>query len=352
MREMLFVSIFIFLVGCRAQQLEGDQRDIRGTLLHLYEEQVMDNLVRAKLGYPVIQVDYSNLTGTLTQTGTLSIGDADTVTQNGFGRLPRKGGFSIPAQQFPMNHVRTNVLSPMVSGTNVDALTITGQPVNTVNSVYEAYVTVAQDKDFLRGPFPMASVTRMDAHQARIPLDPAHPERRTKVSVHLDHVFEEQYYYIPEDALNSKKFMDLYFKTTVERQQLVPVPIDFTTTILSVDNVAVITPHQFQLRLLLKDKIPNDSGELSVSIAGKMARFAYHPSPDVPPGQGTNSVIIDASDEQAPNLKADELAKALEGKSVTLHNQNFAPGFVAPPSNPLEPVRSQLELQRLQMFGR
>ena len=58
--------------GCATRQLCGDEEKMRCCLLQLYTDQLMDNLIRASNGLPIIQLDYTDLTGTVTVEGTVN----------------------------------------------------------------------------------------------------------------------------------------------------------------------------------------------------------------------------------------------------------------------------------------
>jgi hypothetical protein len=66
--RLLFVLVFVLLTGgCRPQQLQTDQDRFRCALLQMETNQFMDNLVRAYNGLPIVHMDYSAITGTVTQ---------------------------------------------------------------------------------------------------------------------------------------------------------------------------------------------------------------------------------------------------------------------------------------------
>lgn len=70
------------LTGCAAHQIQNDNEKIRATLLNLYTNQVMDNLVRASNGLPIIQLDYTNASATVTVENTASLNNVLTTTNN------------------------------------------------------------------------------------------------------------------------------------------------------------------------------------------------------------------------------------------------------------------------------
>ena len=63
--------------GCRAHQLQQDQDAIRIAVMDMYTNQIMDNLVRAHNGYPFVQMQYQEITGTVGNDGSIGAGVAD-----------------------------------------------------------------------------------------------------------------------------------------------------------------------------------------------------------------------------------------------------------------------------------
>ena len=87
-------------------------------------------------------------------------------------------------------------------------------------------------------------------------------------------------------------------------------------------------------------------------VNGIDRKFAYQWVTDIPPGHPTDRILLNNDESAEPKLKGAELAKAIAGKEAVFKNNTFVPGYVAPPTDQLEPIRSQLELQRLQQLGR
>lgn len=54
----------LWLAGCTSSRLAYDHRVMRTELLALYDQQLMDNLVRAYTGWPVLQIRYGVIDGT------------------------------------------------------------------------------------------------------------------------------------------------------------------------------------------------------------------------------------------------------------------------------------------------
>src|SRR5260370_20448269 len=71
---ILAITGLLLFPGCRAHQLASDQNQFRQILTTMYEDQLMDNLIRAKTRMPLLQLDYSNITGTVSDSGVASFG--------------------------------------------------------------------------------------------------------------------------------------------------------------------------------------------------------------------------------------------------------------------------------------
>jgi hypothetical protein len=293
---------------------------MRETLLKLYQSQVLDNLVRTKKHYPIIHVDYSNLTGTLNQVASANIGGSETNTNS--NQASNAAGALV-------DRARASMLNYGATAAQTANLTITGQPVIGADSVYQAYVdAVTKDPNIIM--------------EAKGPLQ--------RTAYHLTHDFQGETWYVPADK--GAEFFQLYLITTVQRQPKVPVSLTIQTIVVDTIEVIQKSPTQSQLVIRLKDKILNDSGKLTVALEGIERRFTYQADPRVPRGQLTDRVLLNNDETVAPRLNGVELAGAMAGKDVMLDSDTFVPGFVSPVPNQLEAIRSQLELQRLQQLGR
>jgi len=331
----LLISIAIAAVGCRSAQLEFDQKDMRETLLTLYENQVLDNLVRTKLHYPIVQVDYSNLTGTITQSASATLGQTNTVTRNSF--LNATGAL--------IRRVFTYVTNVGGSAAENAQLTVTGQPLINGDNVYQAYVdAIAKDP---------CIVQSLEA----IPNDPCLDQQTTKTlepgKYHLVHNFRGKTWYVPKEK--ARDFFKLYLYATVQRQTKVLVLTVDTTILDAVDFKGDWSIARPELLVRLNDKVLKDFGQMTIfGVEGMELKFRYQadPDPTIQPGHPTDRVqlIYDEDNAKKVNLKGRELVKAIAGKKARLKNDTYIPGFVAPVPNPLEPIRSQQELLRLQQL--
>jgi hypothetical protein len=299
---------------------------MRDTLLDLYEQQVLDNLVRTKLKYPIVQIDYSNLTGTLSQAASGNVGGAETRVHNTSGTVV--GTF--------LRRVATSVFNYSVGASQTAQLAMTGQPVVATDSVYKAYVdAIARDEDLVKkATGPLAAGT-----------------------YHLAHKFNDEVWYVPIEK--KAAFFKVYLDTTVLRQTKVPVVLEVKTAILFTARIDPVTgsPNNYYVELVLRDKIPNDSGQIVIPVNGVARAFRYQPVREkdgdlvTPIGQPTDHIAILYA-ETGDALPVKEFVKVIAGKEVTVKNDTFVAGYVPPLRNQLEELRSQQELQRLQQFGR
>ncbi len=71
--------------GCTPHRLGYDHREMRNELLKAYDEQLLDNLIRAKRGEPLLHIRYGEIKGTAATNAKLSgtIADKDTDSVNG-----------------------------------------------------------------------------------------------------------------------------------------------------------------------------------------------------------------------------------------------------------------------------
>jgi len=153
------------LVGCRAQQLQQDQDAIRTSVMDMYTNQIMDNLVRAHNGYPFVQMQYESITGTIGHDGSVGAGMAD------FG---------------------SRLMNISLGGSQRNVLTVTANPVTDNDAVYLAYLDFVRPRE---GNFYCT-------------CDPP-PCGAAHVSVCCD----EMYYWVPADKKH--EFLRLALATSV-----------------------------------------------------------------------------------------------------------------------------------------
>jgi hypothetical protein len=323
----------VALSGCRAAQLGHDQGSMRVTLLNLYQEQVLDNLVRTKLHHPIVQVDYSNMTGTVTQSVSATLNQTNTTTRN---------NILLSATGALLRKVSTYVSAFGSSASENAQLTMTGQPVINADQVYQAYVdAIAKDPCIIQSLDAIADDPCPSQRTARVLRD---------VKPHLVHTFQDATWYVPQEKAGT--FFKLYLTVTVQRQTKVPITLTADTTIVgAVEFSGEWSATQPRLLVRLADKVLNDSGQMIIfNVEGVELAFRYQMDLEAQPGHPTDRVtlIYDEKNAARSRLSGSALVKAIAGKKARLKNDTFIPGFVAPAPNILEPLRSQQELLRLQ----
>jgi hypothetical protein len=164
------------LAGCNASLLAVDQRSMRDRVLILYEDQFMDNLIRAHNRLPVVQIDYGAFTGT--QVNTINAGATAGRTSSGGA---------------------DNAVSRAIEGTFSDSqagtLTMTGEPVRE-NTTYESFRAFAGEASYF---------AVSDQKPAA-----AHIWRRFR---------DGKFYYVPDTQIAKDAFFKCFIETTFVANQ-------------------------------------------------------------------------------------------------------------------------------------
>jgi hypothetical protein len=237
-RHFLFVlAVIVAADGCAVRALNRDQDQIRSALLDLYTNQIMDNLIRAHNGMPIIQIDYTNAQGTVTVKGT--------------GMLSGGGSSSHAAIVTTMRNIMG-----LLTGEASNQVTVVGTPVTTHNEVYNAYL------EYLSLP---GSLMVTDC--------PPPPH-----TAHLCRHDGDCYYWIPREY--SRQFLRLSLLTTAERGQALLPPGEFYAVTIQkpVAQPTSASPTAYYVTLPLDKPIPNDSGYFVFSDS--KAPQPQPPSPD------------------------------------------------------------------------
>ena len=192
------------LTGCAAHQIQNDNEKIRATLLNLYTNQVMDNLVRASNGLPIIQLDYTNASATVTVENTASLNNVLTTTNNNVLTMAA-------APMLVLTRTTMNLLTGGLGANNTNNITIMANPMLTNNEVYNDYLT------FLGNP-----------GQLEITCNPP-----PAGAAHICQKFGDEYYWVP--VQHKQKFLDLALVTMGQRDRLLEEPKGYIVTMLKVD---------------------------------------------------------------------------------------------------------------------
>ncbi len=254
MRRWLSFALCIALFvgpGCRSQQLASDQNKIRCEVLNLYTDQIMDNLIRTDQGFPIVQMDYTQLVGTVTQNGTAGVTDGYTSAAT----------HSLAGVVQTITHTFTNVVTFNASGYETAVLTVTANPLINNNEVYNAYIKFVNQT-----PSPLVKT-----------CDPPPPG-----AAHICRKCGSVYYWIPTGYKN--EFFRLALATTVMRPT---APADYFENTVS---KAVREGDAFQLppapdgsilwqqrfAVQFKTMMQNGTGVMDAVIDGGVKHIALH----------------------------------------------------------------------------
>jgi len=314
LRLAVVFGVAVAALGCRARQLCEDQDRFRCCLLELYTNQIMDNLIRVHNGLPIIQLDYSNITGTINQETSASISGS---RESAAGAV-------------------TRIFGHMAGGTQTNNLTVTANPVLNDHDLYGAYLEFVYKKP------------------GRLVVTPEPPPPG---AAHIVRSCNKLYYWVPTQY--KVDFLDLSFRTTSLRGEPVRTPETFDTTILGIDGKPVeLDKQHWRLALVLKDQLPNDSGAiLDAVIDGKvypkLRLEAFHGKIDgkkVAIGEDTNRlslVYVQGDDPGEIPLPPAKLGEKLEGRSVRIKLSAHRPPTPTPAAI-LESIRHELGQIRIQ----
>lgn len=196
-RVLIFACCLTSAVsGCAVRGLHKDQDRLRTALVDLSTNQVMDNLVRASNGLPIIHLDYTNANMQLTVDVSGSVGDTASNMHS-----TTLAALSLSSTLITRTIANTVAGTLGLSRTNQVAVTAT--PVTTTNQVYDAYLS------FLTIPGSL-----------QVTCSPPPPG-----AAHVWRCFQGQYYWVPVE------FRDRYFElatiTTAQRTKSLLPPNDY-----------------------------------------------------------------------------------------------------------------------------
>jgi hypothetical protein len=331
--DLLCVWLLLTVVsGCRAHQLLHDQDQFRQTLMNLYTNQIMDNLIRASQGLPIIQVDYTAVTGTITQEAAAGIGGSQTFDAT--------RQFAIP----PVAHTLTRRLSQAFNYTanakQTNQMGVEAKPLLGDAKVYNAYLNFVFTRSDTGELVPTGKLIQS--------CDPPPPG-----AAHVIRRVDKTYYWIPIEF--KYNFLELAMITT-SRVGPFPAPTAFEAVIKEVFKQAVPSiPGKTSYRLVLKfdRKLFNDSGTLEVPVKNRPYKFSvvpYHGEvPKIPAPQGDEteflSIAYSPFDPDGPGLDVDELVSEIINKTATLHLDHSSPK-----PNSVEDILGSMRMQTQQII--
>jgi hypothetical protein len=344
MRRTVVLVVFAAALcpGCRAKQLRHDQDHMRHAVLELYTNQLMDNLIRAHNGLPMVQLDYTNMTGTITQDANGSFGDQQTL-------------------ETQRNNLGVTTLRKFINFTNLGLgaaqklqLTVTANPVLNNNEVYNAYL------EFLGKP------ERFVVTHEPPPPGAAHIVRCSSIGTCDD--CGRRYYWIPCEYRHD--FLRLALVTTVQRGQPLATPEFFENTVTRVeDDTNEKRKDQNYIHVYLKKRIPNDGGKLTFTLAGEPYEFGFlrYPDPvdgaEVKTGRPIDRLLLrlPVKDNKVVRMETDpptlaklspaEFKQLLPGTAVRIDLNLYRPTLPTT-EDLIQAIRHEVGLIRLEQQGR
>ncbi|HZZ82608.1 MAG TPA: hypothetical protein VFE62_29185 [Gemmataceae bacterium] len=207
MRMLSSLALFSLLVcggtGCLARQVAADGRNFRQSLLDMYTDQVMDNLIRAAENKPFVHLTYRNLTVTDTQIVKANFGtELDPTTA--------KSVVQQTAALISTMHTFTTKVFFGGSSERDRQMQFQADPETGKADTYDYYVAFAHDP----GLFGVSATE---------PCGRVHIKKRCG----------QKWYFVPHEA--GGVFLELAMKTTFMRGTEAPPTIYWNTNVAKVD---------------------------------------------------------------------------------------------------------------------
>jgi hypothetical protein len=326
------ILLLIFCVGsmatagCAVGELRTDQDNIRTALLDLYTNQIMDNLIRASNGMPIIQLDYTNATATITVSECASLSDGLTTTNANTLTL-------ITAPSLAIAKTTASILTGNVGTTHSNQIALTASPVTTCNEVYDAYL------EFLTLPGSLQSSDTPPSEGA----------------AHICKKCGKQYYWIPVEF--KKQFLGLALATTAQRRKgLLPPNEYYEAKLLEITSPKCnYKSGQVGLTVKLDKKVPNDAGRVEFLLDKKT--YSLQVAPYDPSGgdrqteTDTLVVLFDRSGLPATVKKPSDLELPLDVKLFLRHYRPVVQPTTADLLNHVTFQLQQIQFNQLRTSG-
>jgi hypothetical protein len=193
----------------------------------------MDNLVRAKSGLPIIQLDYTNAQANVTFTNTIGGSVNQAATSSNV--------FALPAAALSATRMIVTTLAGNLMNVNSNQVGVAAQPVTTQNEVYDAYLQfLDEDKN------PGSLMVSCDPPAAG--------------AAHLCRKFDGKYFWVPIEY--RELFFRLALLTTAQRGKSLTAPDEFFQATLTklTDEPNKLNPTKRVVTLSLDKPIPADAG--------------------------------------------------------------------------------------------
>lgn len=354
MRKGLWAIFFAMFLetGCATCRVASDQDGLRKAVLDLNTNQIMDNLIRLDKGLPIIHIDYSQLTGQVTDSASVE-GDLEQTVHH---------ALSLPLM---ITRELTNVWTGKLGASRQNQVSVTGQPVTTIPEVYNAYLAFyAKNGRLMKSPDPPPPGEAIIVRCAKASCEDHGCSERNRRLWWCRSSAEVMYYWIP--CAFKEDFRELCLYAVALRGQIQAAPDFFSVTILGVQNDKLIKDRkdeQVVMTIVLDQEVPNAQGSLIATIKGRLyerGELLIQPFPGKrtaqPLGPGRPEEIVTSDRLQltfvlgeqpgAVNATKEEAINDLVKQSVKLKMKQFSPA-VPKTSDLLQQIRNQLELIRL-----
>jgi hypothetical protein len=296
----LFGLCALLPTGCLHEQVATDGRDFRQAILAVYEQQAIDNLVRAANGQPPVHIDYRALTVTDYQLIKANVGvEHDPVGSETFFRQTAALAVSF--------HNYTNRLLFGGSASQDCQMQFHADPVTGNRDVYDYYMAFAHDP----GLFCVSAD------------EPAGP-------VYLKVGCGSRWYSVPADA--GGVFLQLVLRTAFMRGPDRPPPVYCDATEVSVDPQPDKQGKVDRWLVRFDRPVKNDNGFALVTLADGTTAQVGLTRTSAPQG----SAVTALTTQHAEAAKwADE--RTLNGRPAQVYAENYPnPGIKSPDAERLE----------------
>ncbi|HYR23029.1 MAG TPA: hypothetical protein VEP30_08935 [Chthoniobacterales bacterium] len=215
----------VLLAGCTSTQVRWDATNIRKQVMVYYNDQIMDNLIKAKNHVPFVHVDITLLTsqGSSQISGTLGAGESRTHTDSPAGTILRAVTRPFTYSVTPQQTETLSITSAPALGSQALAAPSTYPPVLTATKKTTAEVTDAQGTPgniTTTTERTLEALPRENIYQlyekfaaSHLSYDPTPPQKDTYVPGTLKRWGSEYYYIKQAEGLDYYKFCkELFLK--------------------------------------------------------------------------------------------------------------------------------------------
>jgi hypothetical protein len=307
----LGLAVLITAPGCLAHQVARDGQSYRQAILAMYDEQIMDNLIRASENEPFVQVAYRDLYVQDEDTYSGSVQDLNleqSVRDSG-----AKGALTSLARTF------SNAWTYGAAAKRDRTMSFKADPITDKNDIYEAYLLFARTPELF-------VVT----------------DTKPNCPVHRLKQCGGKYYWVPKEA--GEAYMALAMQTTFMRGAKTIAPGYYERT---VEDVLIATIEgQAQRRIMFKFDKPVKNGIGYVEIEGDSAVDTFRVFPVKVKSDEFPKVPVAKEGEDTLHLRSEwspsehsVKPEKLKGKSARV----FLPDYPPPPVKPLPELQKIID---------